>query len=203
MYNTILRRFPADDFKFFDDNQHLFTATIFVLVSAIQKLARVTQNPPNLLLYRGLGGTAALPESFSVRDSLGCTGFTEWGVMSATSQRDVAISYSGIEEKKPVPIVLEIRVGAVDRGASIQNFSQYPQEKEFVFVPCSFLEQDGFHEQACPAATRRHTDKGLKVDARKHRISWTFQSLTPLYETIETLCNVSNLIMGRHYAGRA
>ena len=144
MYNTILRRFPADDFKFFDDNQHLFTATIFVLVSAIQKLARVTQNPPNLLLYRGLGGTAALPESFSVRDSLGCTGFTEWGVMSATSQRDVAISYSGVNEKKPVPIVLEIRVGAVDRGASIKDFSQYPQEKEFVFVPCSFLEQDGF-----------------------------------------------------------
>ena len=65
------------------------------------------------------------------------------GCMSATSQREVAISYSGAKDKKPVPMVLEIRVGAVDRGACIKDFSQYPQEREFVFVPCSFVEQDG------------------------------------------------------------
>ena len=103
----------------------------------------MTMNPPNLRLYRGLGGGAVLPEPFFVRDENGCTGFTEWGLMSTTSKRDVAIGYSGVREKKPLPTVLEIKVGSVDRGACISAYSQYPLEHEYLFVPCSFVEQDG------------------------------------------------------------
>jgi hypothetical protein len=43
----------------------------------------------------------------------------------------VAIKYSGVVDGEMLPIVLEIRTGAVDRGASIRDFSQYQAE-----VPC-------------------------------------------------------------------
>jgi hypothetical protein len=145
VYNTILRKFPENEYKIFDSKGNLFPATIFVLVSAVQKLARVTKVPPNLKLYRGLGGTSQLPDSFFVPDEYGCTGFTEWCFISATSSLSVAADYSGVKENKPLPMVLEIRVGSVDRAASVKDYSQYPQEKEYLFVPCSFLQEDGPH----------------------------------------------------------
>jgi hypothetical protein len=55
----------------------------------------------------------------------------------------IAILYSGVMEGKPVPLVLRIAVGPADRGACIRELSQYPQEIEYLFVPCSFLAPDG------------------------------------------------------------
>ncbi len=141
MYNTILRKFPEDLYKNFDGN--LFSTTIFVLASAIQKISRVMKLPENLILYRGLGGTTDLPDSFFKMDEHGCTGFVEWGFMSTTACKQVAVDYSGINESKPLPLVLALRVGAADRGACIREFSQYPAEIEYLFAPCSFLEKDG------------------------------------------------------------
>jgi ankyrin repeat protein len=142
VYNTILRKHPIGDFEFFEKSKNLFSTTIFVLVSAIQKLSRVTNHSADLRLYRGLGGTVLLPEAFSVMDEYGCTGFTEWGFMSTTSSKEIAIDYSGVKNIGSLPIVLEIRGGSIDRGACIQSFSQYPREREYLFVPCSFLEQE-------------------------------------------------------------
>jgi hypothetical protein len=142
VYNTILRKYPIGDFEFFEKSKNLFSTTIFVLVSAIQKLSRVTKHSADLRLYRGLGGTVLLPEAFSVMDEYGCTGFTEWGFMSTTSSKQIAIDYSGVKNNGSLPIVLEIRGGSIDRGACIQVFSQYPRELEYLFVPCSFLEQE-------------------------------------------------------------
>ncbi len=53
----------------------------------------------------------------------------------------VAIQYSGVEKGHALPMVLEIRPGAVDRGACVQEFSQYKEEVEYLWVPGSFLEQ--------------------------------------------------------------
>ncbi len=145
MYNTILRKFPTDHYRFFEENRNLFPTSIFVLVSAIQKLSRVTSYSAELRLYRGLGGNVTLPEAFYSRDENGCSGFTEWGCMSTTSIREVAINYSGVKKLRPLPIVLEIKGGSVDKGACIQEFSQYPAENECLFVPCSFLEQVSHH----------------------------------------------------------
>ncbi len=105
----------------------------------------MTKYSAELRLYRGLGGNVALPEAFAAKDEHGCSGFTEWGCMSTTSSKEVAIDYSGVKKFSLLPIVLEIRGGSVDRGACIQEYSQYPAEKEILFVPCSFLEQVSHH----------------------------------------------------------
>ena len=53
----------------------------------------------------------------------------------------VALGYSGAKEGRALPMVLQIRVGSVDRGASVSAFSQYQKEVEYLWVPGSFLEQ--------------------------------------------------------------
>ena len=75
-----------------------------------------------------------IPDSFFHADEKGCKGFVEWGFMSTTSDKSIAIKYSGVEEGRPHAIVLEIRTGAVDRGACIQQLSQYPQVLGVGFV---------------------------------------------------------------------
>ncbi len=83
-----------------------------------------------------------LPKSFYNANDHGCKGFAEWGFMSTTSNRKVALQYSGVADGKPKCLVLELRVGAVDRGACIQKYSQYQGEEEYLYMPLSFLQQD-------------------------------------------------------------
>ena len=65
-----------------------------------------------------------LPEIFWKGDSNGCKGFTEWGFLSTTGNKQVAIQYSGADKGRPKAMVLEIETNAVDRGACIREFSQ-------------------------------------------------------------------------------
>jgi hypothetical protein len=143
VYNGILRRFPQQLHEHFIRSDNMFSTTIFVLVSAVQKLSRVMHIPPGTLLYRGLGGTLELPDSFTNADENGCTGFTEFGFMSTTADRSVAIQYSGVKDKKPQASIMEIHPNAIDRGADISEFSQYPGEREFLFVPMSYVQGEG------------------------------------------------------------
>ena len=53
LYNAVLRRFPADIYEVFKAADNLFSTTIFVLVSAINKLSRCANIPTGTLLYRG------------------------------------------------------------------------------------------------------------------------------------------------------
>ena len=62
-----------------------------VLLSAVLKLMRVVRLPPGLALYRGLGGRLALPASFEAADANGLLGYAEWGFLSTTSSKDVAV----------------------------------------------------------------------------------------------------------------
>ncbi len=143
VYNAILRQWPRDVFELLEKDDNLFTTSIHVLVSAVQKIARVMKLPEGLLLYRGLGGTMRLPDHFWNADQNGCRGFAEWGFMSTTSKKSIAIQYSGVKEGKPLAMLFEIQVSSVDRGACIQEFSQYPGEVEYLWVPCSFVEPYG------------------------------------------------------------
>lgn len=143
IYNAILRQHPENIYEVFRKSGNTFTTTIFVLVSAIQKLSRCMNIPPGTLLYRGLGGTMELPDSFRDADSNGCVGYTEYGFMSTTADRSVAVHYSGVKEHKPKASIMEIHPNSVDRGADISEFSQYPGEKEYLFVPCSFVQAEG------------------------------------------------------------
>ncbi len=144
IYNTLLRRYPEDDFDFFERNGNMFSTTIFVLVSAVQKISRTQRLPEGLLLYRGLGGEMELPENFyKAREKGAPKGYAEWGFMSTTSEKKVALQYSGVGKGKPRPMVLVFRISAVDRGANISELSQYPGEKEYLFVPLSYIESNG------------------------------------------------------------
>jgi hypothetical protein len=60
-----------------------------------------------------------------------------------TTDRATATQYSGVKERAPLPMILELEVGSVDRGASIRDFSQYPHEDEYLFVPLCFVEPAG------------------------------------------------------------
>ena len=135
VYNTVLRRFPVAEFEAYLTGGNLFSTTIFVLVSAVVKIARVMRLPTGLELYRGLGGLAELPESFLRADRHGCWGYMEWGLLSTTSSRATAIDYSGAGEGRPLPMMITTRVGAIDRGACIKELSQYPTEVRLPYPP--------------------------------------------------------------------
>ena len=123
----MLRRFPGNIYDVFKEQDNLFPTTIFVLVSAIQKVARKVNIKEGTLMYRGMGGLMELPDSFFREDEQGCRGFTEWGFMSTTTNKAVALQYSGVAQGIPSAMVLVVKSTAIDRGAFIQCFSQYPQ----------------------------------------------------------------------------
>jgi hypothetical protein len=128
VYNTVLRQYPEAEFRQFQKGGNLFPTTIFVLESAVLKLARAMRLPPGLELFRGLGGLAELPDSFYQADADGNLGYLEFGFLSTTSHRETAVEYSGAGEGKPLPMVLQTRASSIDRGACIKDFSQYPGE---------------------------------------------------------------------------
>jgi len=140
VYNSILRRMPEAVYDQFKANQ--FSTTIHVLASAVQKVSRVTPLKSGTQLYRGLGFDSELPDEFFKADRYGCSGFTEMAFMSTTLRKEVALErYSKVNDGNPSPKLLVFRTTSVDRGASIKAFSQYPDEDEFLFVPCSFIEK--------------------------------------------------------------
>ena len=147
IYNAILRRYPADIYKVYETADNTFPTTIFILVSAIQKLSRCMNIPAGTLLYRGLGGSMELPDTFFVPSQNCITpnalGYCEFAFMSTTQDRSVAVQYSGVRDNKPKASIMEIHPNSVDRGADISEFSQYPGEKEFLIVPYSFVQGDG------------------------------------------------------------
>ena len=147
IYNAILRRYPADIYNVYETADNTFPTTIFILVSAIQKLSRCMNIPAGTLLYRGLGGSMELPDTFFVPSHKCITpnalGYCEFAFMSTTQDRSVAVQYSGVRDNKPKASIMEIHPNSVDRGADISEFSQYPGEKEFLIVPYSFVQGDG------------------------------------------------------------
>ena len=52
VYNCILRRFPEQMYKVFEGSDNAFATTIFVLVSAVQKISRRMKVPAGTQLYR-------------------------------------------------------------------------------------------------------------------------------------------------------
>jgi hypothetical protein len=133
LINCLLRRFPDHRFGKYRDGSNLFSTSIAVLASAVQKISRVAIIPEGTTLYRGLGRRMELPDAFFRPDAMGRRGFAEWGFLSTTSNKDVALTYSYAGDDghagpdAPIPIVIRIISSAVDRGASIHDLSQYPK----------------------------------------------------------------------------
>ena len=114
---------------------HLYSSTIHCLASAIKKLQRISKLAQGSRLYRGLGG-------LDCSEFLESIGFTEKAFMSTTDSLQVAIDYSGVQQKhvRDYASVLAIDIAEVDKGADIGPFSQYPKETETVWNACSYIQ---------------------------------------------------------------
>ena len=136
-YNAVLRHYPTDIWESLEGNR--YETTIFCIISGIVKLSRLTEVPEDRRLYRGLGGML-LPDSFWTKAE-GFRGGVERGLMSTTTDRRVAMQYSGADRQRGT--VFEISVGRIDIGADLAWVSQYPGEREVLFPPLSCLEVMG------------------------------------------------------------
>jgi hypothetical protein len=152
---------PLDIMTWCEKAGHCFPSTICLLVSAVKKLQRASDGrADDAWVYRGLSG-GQLPADFEKN------GFAEWGFMSTTRSMREALRYSGVC-KGFVGTILAMKVSQVDRGASLEEFSQYPREKEMLWNPLSFLEYQKGKDQV------RLTEFGLvkiivvKVNANGH-----------------------------------
>ena len=56
VYNSILRHFPAKIYSIFHGSDNTFATTIFVLVSAVQKISTRMRVSPGTQLYRQVFG---------------------------------------------------------------------------------------------------------------------------------------------------
>jgi len=142
-----------------------YTTTLHAISSAINKLSRLTAVTN---VYRGIGG-GVLPRAFWEPDDDGACGAVEFGFMSTTRERSVAVGYAGAS----AATVVEIQMGMMDRGAvrahlaicphhalhlstrrwatrhhprrscrsqDLSWLSQYPHENEVCFAPLCALE---------------------------------------------------------------
>ena len=143
MSNMILRKWPIEEYETLNALGNAYATTIHCLVSGITKISKVTKIDENLKLYRGFGGVK-LPEAFYKPPQGGLyKGVVEWGFMSTTTNKAVAINYSGISRGKSYPTLFLIHPAAVDHGADIKEYSQYPDEREYLWNPCSLIEAQG------------------------------------------------------------
>ena len=144
IYNCLLARWssPPAMWDTLRCGNNLFTTTLSVLVSAVQKRSAITVIPDGQRLYRGTGGLTYLPDHFTNPDEYNCRGMTEWGFMSSSTDKNVALGYSGVLEGRPHAMVLEIEPSCADRGAVVSAFSQYPGEGETLFLPMSYVAQN-------------------------------------------------------------
>ena len=97
------------------------------------------KNAPPTTVYRGLDESNGweLPPAFLYPKKGEFAGGVELGFSSTTEDFDVAVSYSGGKENKGT--ILELDFDIAGRGADIQFLSQYPEEKEWLWPPCTSL----------------------------------------------------------------
>jgi hypothetical protein len=121
IYNPILRKFPKEQHDYFEQVGNRFPSTLFAFCSAMVKLSRVSSLTAGTKVYRGIGGDRQLPDSFFQPDECGARSYVEPGYMSTTAQLKVALDYSGSKDGKPMPQVIVLQVGAVDRKVGAVN----------------------------------------------------------------------------------
>ena len=120
----MLRAAGATDNEYFQtslseqcaDNQYV--TTLHVLSSVIVKLGKLVTAQT---VYRGMSGRV-LPKQFWVPNKFNVSGGVEFGFMSTTTNKEVAIGYAS---GRPNATVLKIAMGMIDRGADISWISQY------------------------------------------------------------------------------
>eukprot|EP00966_Prymnesium_polylepis_P080707 1870132-Prymnesium_polylepis.1 len=118
---------------------NMYTTTLHSINSAVFKLGKLTKVGK---VYRGLS-RLALPKEFFEKSEHNVSGGVEFAFTSTTTERSVALQFA--DPKASDPIVFEIQMGMVDRGADLSWLSQYPHEAEVLFAPLTCLDFQGSH----------------------------------------------------------
>ena len=124
LINAICRSYPEEILALLKgegstDDHNTLSTLIFCTTSAIKKIGRFTEAPPNGIVYRGLGNML-LPQSFWLpHGDPAWRGGVERAVMSTTLDKAVALFYAGGRGT-----LIEIRVCRAQMGGSISLLSQ-------------------------------------------------------------------------------
>lgn len=118
------------------DVRGCFTTTLHVLNSGVLKMARLQ---PALPVYRGFS-RMQLPKAFTELNQDNVRGGVEYGFMSTTTDKEVALTFAKDGDRKTSSTLVVANMGMVDRGASLSWLSQYPHEREVLFAPLTALE---------------------------------------------------------------
>lgn len=112
---------------------HPFAATTYFISEGIKKLRAVAAERPDaftrVVFYRGLRGMGLAKKLIK-------EGGTEYGCMSTSGSKDVAIEFS--QSKHPLIFVYDTE-NFMARGADISFLSVYPEEKEALYPPLTYL----------------------------------------------------------------
>lgn len=169
-----------------------FVTTLHVLNSGVLKLATVQ---PAMEVYRGISAMK-LPESFTKLNQDGVRGGVEYGFMSTTTNKDVALAFAKDATKETASTLIIAKLGMIDRGASLDWLSQYPHEKEILMPPLTALEVLDITD---------FTDEGgfdirtVTVRLNCNMISMTIEKLLSLRKAqVEELVEVVQKDLSRH-----
>jgi len=129
-------RFPKEG------EPHPFPATIAFISDGIKKLraveAKQVKESEDVLeardLWRGMCNLEITKEFFA-------TGGTEFAPMSTTDDIAIAVQYSAGGGKA---LLLKVKTNSfMERGANLQFLSAFPEEKEFLFPPLTYMQPTG------------------------------------------------------------
>eukprot|EP00966_Prymnesium_polylepis_P019843 457517-Prymnesium_polylepis.1 len=112
-----------------------YTTTLHAINSGIIKLSKLTKATT---VYRGV--TGLLPDDFWEPNEHDIMGGVELGFMSTSRNKEVALGYMRQNTESTAKVLLQIRMGMIDRGADVSCLSQFPHEREILFAPLTGLE---------------------------------------------------------------
>ena len=112
---------------------HPVAATTYFISDAIKKLRAVGAEQTDafvpVVYWRGLAGMSLSTEFME-------QGGTEYGCMSTSAARDIAVEFAGTKH----PLVFKYETeNFMSRGADISFLSVYPEEKESLYPPLTYL----------------------------------------------------------------
>ena len=161
------------------DPASTFAATTWHLCTAIRKLAAVASPAEaSQPLFRGIRGE--LPRAFWVPDEQGMVCAVDMGFLSTSRNRSTPIEFMGggknvLWELRPKPQ----SDAAFHCGADVKMLSQFAEEDEVLFPPCTMFEvlpcpADAVRDEGASPPDRRPSlgpdalMKGLQVEERSH-----------------------------------
>ena len=138
-----------------------FVTTIHAINSAVLKCSKHTKATT---VYRGISNRV-MPKAFHKENEHGVKGGVEVAFMSTSTERSVALGYMQQAGSDKARILLELRMGMVDRGAvrcprprvHLRTIPCLPSPRQLLTMPCCrCVWPDAFFILRMPSSGRRH-----------------------------------------------